>query len=227
MKTIASENYTKMHKIIDNGKTEILDLINTSIQFINEGVDKKEIINYLIEFRQKYENNNLVFIEFDKIIEESRDVLTNIMNDSTQIMMSSQVQDITSQQLAAVNHTLENIQGRLVQVLSIIESVETNGQLPEDSYEEDKSNISKLHRDIAFDPDAVKSLSVKESKQNEIDDLFEKFSSGAAIDINTIEEDISVEDIDDLINNFASFNTAAEEDTSDGMSQDDINALFG
>lgn len=224
---IATENYSKMHKIISNGKMEVLDLINTTIQFINEGVDKPEIIKYLNNFLQKYENDNLVFIEFEKIIEESREILSNIMNDSTQIMMSSQVQDITSQQLAAVNHTLENVQQRLMHVLMIIESVEMNGQLPESHFNEDKSNISHLHRDIAFDPDAVKALSVKESKQDEIDDLFSKFASGEAIEIDTNEEPVSVDDIDDLINSFTSFNKTEEETTDDGMSQDDINALFG
>ncbi len=220
---IASENYTKMNKIINKGKMEVLDLVSTTIQFLNEGVSQTEIIGYLNDFRQKYENDNEIFIEFNKIIEESKEILSNIMNDSTQIMMSSQVQDITSQQLAAVNHTLENIQGRLLQVLSIIDSVETNGELPQGEFSEDNSNVSKLHREIAFDPEAVNSLSVKETKQNEIDEIMSKFAGGETIDLT--EDTVSADDIDSLINSFSSFSNN-EEEVDDGMSQDDINALF-
>jgi chemotaxis regulatin CheY-phosphate phosphatase CheZ len=223
----ASENFAKIVKVISDDKMVVLDAINTAIQFINADVDKNEIINYLTEFRFSYANKNEKIVEFNKIIEESHTILTNIINDSTQIMMSSQVQDITSQQLAAVNHTLETIQNKLKQILFAIDTVETEGLMPAMEYYENTTNVSTLHREIAFDPDAVKAITNKESKQNDVDDLINKHNSGTITE-EDMKQEIDQDDIDALLNSFTSFSSNEEEQASaPEMSQDDIDSLFG
>jgi hypothetical protein len=100
---------------------------------------------------------------------------------------------------------------------------------------EEGKNVSHLHRDIAFDPDAVKAITSKETRQNDVDDLISKVESGeiSEDDINSeSDEAMDLDDIDALFGNNSETDTstfspdANEVDDSD-MSQDDIDALFG
>lgn len=218
-------NYNKLTKIIQEDRVAVLDTVNTAIQFIEADVNKEEVVAFLMEFRDKYENKNEKSLELNSVIEDSREILNNISNDSTQIMMSSQVQDITSQQLAAVNHTLETIQGKLKKILFAIDVIEKEGLMPANEYNENENSLSTMHRDIVFDPNAINSIINKETKQDEIDALMQKHAAGAVSEEDLIET-VSNDDIDDLLNNFASYSTT-DETVSDDMSQDDINALFG
>ena len=218
-------NYNKLTKIIQDDRVAVLDTVNTAIQFIEASVDKEEIIEFLKEFRDKYENRNEKSLELNSVIEDSRQILNNISNDSTQIMMSSQVQDITSQQLAAVNNTLETIQGKLKKILFAIDVIEKEGLMPAIEQNESEKSLSTMHREIVFDPNAINSIINKETKQDEIDALMQKHAAGAVSEEDLIET-VSNDDIDDLLNNFAAFNST-EETVSEDMSQDDINALFG
>ena len=218
-------NYNKLTKIIQEDRVAVLDTVNTAIQFIEADVNKEEVVAFLMEFRDKYENKNEKSLELNSVIDDSREILNNISNDSTQIMMSSQVQDITSQQLAAVNHTLETIQGKLKKILFAIDVIEKEGLMPANEYNENENSLSTMHRDIVFDPNAINSIINKETKQDEIDALMQKHAAGAVSEEDLIET-VSNDDIDDLLNNFASFSTTEETVTED-MSQDDINALFG
>lgn len=218
-------NYNKLTKIIQDDRVAVLETVNTAIQFIEAAVDKDEIIEFLKEFRDKYENKNEKSLELNSVIEDSRQILNNISNDSTQIMMSSQVQDITSQQLAAVNHTLETIQGKLKKILFAIDVIEKEGLMPAIEQNESEKSLSTMHRDIVFDPNAINSIINKETKQDEIDALMQKHAAGEVTE-QDLEEQVSNDDIDDLLNNFAAFSTT-DETVTDDMSQDDINALFG
>lgn len=218
-------NYNKLTKIIQEDRVAVLDTVNTAIQFIEAGVDKDEVIEFLKEFRDKYENKNEKSLELNTVIEDSRQILNNISNDSTQIMMSSQVQDITSQQLAAVNHTLETIQGKLKKILFAIDVIEKEGLMPAIEQNESEKSLSTMHRDIVFDPNAINSIINKETKQDEIDALMQKHAAGEVTE-QDLEESVSNDDIDSLLNNFAAF-SATDETVTDDMSQDDINALFG
>ncbi len=218
-------NYNKLTKIIQDDRVAVLDTVNTAIQFIEASVDKEEIIEFLKDFRDKYENRNEKSLELNSVIEDSRQILNNISNDSTQIMMSSQVQDITSQQLAAVNNTLETIQGKLKKILFAIDVIEKEGLMPAIEQNESEKSLSTMHREIVFDPNAINSIINKETKQDEIDALMQKHAAGAVSEEDLIET-VSNDDIDDLLNNFAAFNST-EETVSEDMSQDDINALFG
>ncbi|MCX8010034.1 MAG: hypothetical protein N3A61_02680, partial [Ignavibacteria bacterium] len=132
----------------------------------------------------------------DKTINETNSILDSINMDSSSIMMSLQVQDITSQQLAAVNHLIETVQDKLMKIIEKFEktSIETLIQKPDF---ESNTNVSKLHRDIAFDPDAVKTNQEKDGMQSSVDELIKMHKA----DLNNEEppEHTLQDDIDRLV----------------------------
>jgi chemotaxis regulatin CheY-phosphate phosphatase CheZ len=115
--------------------TEILDLVDkiaVQITEIKETVEGMRSSGGHDAFEPSY-----------KSIEEKLD---NIEMNTSSIMMSLQVQDITSQQIAAVNHLMESVQGRL-------------GSLVEDfgnaNFDDMKSSSIEFPSDVTFDADAV------------------------------------------------------------------------
>jgi chemotaxis regulatin CheY-phosphate phosphatase CheZ len=115
--------------------TEILDLVDKIAVQITE-------IKGTVEDMRK-EGGGEKFEPSYKSIEEKLD---NIEMNTTSIMMSLQVQDITSQQIAAVNHLMSSVQGRL-------------GSLVEDfgnaNFDEMKNSKVDFPTDVTFDANAV------------------------------------------------------------------------
>ncbi|HLP18086.1 MAG TPA: protein phosphatase CheZ [Bacteroidota bacterium] len=115
--------------------TEILDLVDKI------AVQITEIKSTVEGMRTQSENDK--FEPSYKSIEEKLD---NIEMNTNSIMMSLQVQDITSQQIAAVNHLMESVQGRL-------------GSLVDDfgkaNFDEMKGNSIDFPTDVTFDANAV------------------------------------------------------------------------
>lgn len=142
-------------------------------------------------------------------INSMKEMIDNIRNDSSSIMLALQVQDITSQQIAAVNHLLNTVQTRLNSLISKFQSGEITKVA---TVQEQTTNVTELHRVIAFDPDAVESLIDNAARQDEIDKLFEQ---------QTIEDTSSSKEPDNK--------TAQSTETLDSeekISQDDIDKLF-
>jgi chemotaxis regulatin CheY-phosphate phosphatase CheZ len=138
-----------------------------------------------------------------------KEMIDNIRNDSSSIMLALQVQDITSQQIAAVNHLLNTVQTRLNSLISKFQSGDITKVA---TVQEQTTNVTELHRVIAFDPDAVESLIDNAARQDEIDKLFEQ---------QTIEDTSSSKEPDNK--------TAQSTETLDSeekISQDDIDKLF-
>jgi chemotaxis regulatin CheY-phosphate phosphatase CheZ len=142
-------------------------------------------------------------------INSMKEMIDNIRNDSSSIMLALQVQDITSQQIAAVNHLLNTVQTRLNSLISKFQSGDITKVA---TVQEQTTNVTELHRVIAFDPDAVESLIDNAARQDEIDKLFEQ---------QTIEDTSSSKEPDNK--------TAQSTETLDSeekISQDDIDKLF-
>ena len=157
--------------------------------------------------------------EFEKL---NNGYITELNDDLTAIMMALQVQDITSQQIAAVNHLLETIQVRLAKILRHFQESELAEIIAPEGFQEDM-NITNLHRSIAFDPDALDAIKKKESRQDDVDALLAKVSSGTLSD-DDLKEDANDVDIDAL---FASAGAVADESAGgEEISGDDIDALF-
>lgn len=191
-------------------------------------------INFFID-RMKNATTN----EHIEIISKTKKKLNEMAEEANSIIMSLQMQDITAQQLAAVNHLLESIQKRLSKIMKQLNSHDKEEGVKDLLNHDDEIKISKLHRSIAFDPDAVESIGRKDTRQANVDTLIEDINSGK--DIND-EENVNVDDLLASFSNQVEDNEEQEEqnkneqsstsaendaDNLEEISQDDIDALFG
>jgi chemotaxis regulatin CheY-phosphate phosphatase CheZ len=202
-----------------------LQLLETVAEGITSGKNLTPLLSDINLFITRMKNATKE--ENTEVISSIIDRVRHISDDANTIINSLQVQDITAQQLAAVNHLLENIQSRLSGIMSHINN---EGSKVNDDFDE-TIRISKLHRDIAFDPDAVDSITA-EHRQEDIDALLS--------DPNLLSSSTDVENVEsneDVLNNFANASNekeqidenssqATEETEYEEFSQDDIDALF-
>ncbi len=116
--------------------------------------------------------------KFEPSFKSIETTLENIEMNTSSIMMSLQVQDITSQQIAAVNHLMASVQGRL-------------GSLVDDfgraNFDDMKSTNVEFPSDVTFDANAIYSKAT--DRQELANDVVNKlipdanaFSSQADID---------------------------------------------
>lgn len=242
----AKVKLTKVSSATEDATIKIMDIVDginnklMEIQTINQSLDDtnsvKNELNSLLDDIASDENTNpelkkrieavkerLAKEHFDIII-DINNRLNDIINDTTNIMLSLQVQDITSQQLAAVNHLLTKMQKRFSEILSKFEETDLS-QIVTDDNEEDDINVSRLNRDIAFDPEAINSMSNDDETQSGIDSLIDKFMDNSLTedDLKPDEKKITEEEIVDE-EDLTAFN---EESSDDEFSQDDIDKLFG
>jgi len=105
-----------------------------------------------------------------KILNESLPLFDKIKNDAYNITMSLQVQDITTQQLAAVNHLIESVQEKLASLLYNFNESSLNHNADSDQLDS---------RDFSFNPDA---RYTKSSEQQQIADGIVQQSSVATQD---------------------------------------------
>jgi chemotaxis regulatin CheY-phosphate phosphatase CheZ len=238
--TVITQNMEKMVEI-DTAKREaplkVLEIIQKAVA--KKGDDKLlPQLNALID-KFKQDPNS----EYQDAIDNNKELLQSIQMDASSIMMSLQVQDITSQQIAAVNHMLTTIQGKLGSILQKFSSTDLSDLASEEKGP--TTNVSSLHRNIAFDPEAIDAITNKDVRQGEVDALManqEDIINGLHDDpepanaqaVAVDNEEISADDIDALFGNGAAEDTTedapAEESAADEFeqaSQDDIDALFG
>ncbi len=168
--------------------TEILDVVD-SISLDVEKVDK-----YIHDIKSKEDEKNKSWEEIKKLIPsssaadklikqyESLDVFSStipaieevfgkIRNDVYKITLSLQVQDITSQQLAAVNHLIESVRMRLSSLIVHLDETELN------SVDNVKLDIPEK---ATFDPDAVYTKSTE--RQDVADELINSINAKATQD---------------------------------------------
>lgn len=174
--------------------TEILDLVDKVTTEIHSA--EANLNSYLQrEEGKEIILNDLAFLLSDnskatKLLEEYRSINTtddmlaslfesfnSIKHDTNSIAISLQVQDITAQQLAAVNHLICSVQDRLANLVS---------DLNENDMEEWKTLNNPIQESVVFDSNARYSKSVENqsnvdiiiqterqhASQDEIDKLF-------------------------------------------------------
>lgn len=153
----------KSIQTMEDEKKKIWGQIKT---FIN---NSPEVMNLV----DKYEKLDMIREEIPKIL----NVFQKTRNDVNNITLSLQVQDITSQQLAAVNHLIESVREKLSSLIQNLNESETK-----------ESNILNISapKGAAFDPnaeytkstekqdvaDSLVSSSLNKTSQDEIDKLF-------------------------------------------------------
>ena len=166
---VISRNLNSLRDIKDEHHQSVerlLDILHKAIQSnenLNDYLPEISTIVRLIKENQ--------LEKFDTTITETNSILDSISMDSSSIMMSLQVQDITSQQLAAVNHLIEAVQGKLMNIIEKFETTNIETLMAQEDLGLANTNVAKMHRAIAFDPDAIKTTAEKEQMQTSVDDL--------------------------------------------------------
>ncbi len=120
--------------------------------------------------------SKLLFEEYEGIenglnsIPQMVDSIKKIRDDAYNITLSLQVQDITTQQLAAVNHLIESVQGKLASIIVEFEGT-TNFE---------KGQDFEFTEEVNFNPDAVYTKSTENQKL--VDDLINEGSKNTSQD---------------------------------------------
>ncbi len=158
---------TEILDLVDSLNDDLTDIEKTMVDVLAKETDKKDFLMSLIPMLKK-ENAELFIKDFlnKNCSTEKLGVLLlqvgKMKNDSNSIALSLQVQDITSQQLATVNHLIESVQDRLS---SLIEDFDNTKITEQDS------NLN-IPEGAAFDPNARYSKSLV--PQQEADSIFSK-----------------------------------------------------
>ncbi len=160
---------------------------------------------------------------------ESLNAVRNHMN---RIMMSLQVQDITAQQLASVNHLIESVRVRMAEIFE---------RLTHDVEIEVDDMVDLRQTQSRFDPTAH--YNPQGDHQNRADQVIDAYASGDGASLTSGPDPVVPSDIDALFASapaafpeapvaaddidalFAASAPAAER--NEPASQDDIDALFG
>jgi chemotaxis regulatin CheY-phosphate phosphatase CheZ len=158
--------------------TEILDLVDEITNILtgieSQAVDFFKDINERVssyeKLKEMFKDNEEVLSLVEKISPskaaelQKTNILENIAKikaDSYQITLSLQVQDITAQQLASVNHLIESVHSKLSSLIQDIDQADLNADI--------KGIVMETPEGVVFDPNA--SYSNKEERQKEIDVL--------------------------------------------------------
>jgi methyl-accepting chemotaxis protein len=229
------EDVMKQLKQFRDAQMQVLEnpltLLQTIADAITAGKDVAPMLDDINQFITR--THDIINTEHATVITNIIDKVAAISDDANSIINSLQIQDITAQQLAAVNHLLETIQNRLSGIMKHLEP-EAFPSVQADANFDDTIQISKLHRNIAFDPEAVDSMSAT-NRQQDVDALLADPSALLDAEPEEDEAEQSPVNIDDLLSQFENSNgeeesvapvEATEETNTDEISQDDIDALF-
>lgn len=174
----ASNQIQNVTSATELATTEILDLVdvlNADLESIEKCVvdclekekDKEDFLNSLIP--KLNVSDSKIFVDEFLIKNRSslnlnavKDRIKKMKDDTNSITLSLQVQDITSQQLATVNHLIESVQDRLASLIDDFDNTKLN---------ENENNLN-LPEGASFDPNARYSKSLV--PQQEVDSIFNK-----------------------------------------------------
>ncbi len=180
----------------------MIKLLKMELTGKNDALLKKVLL--LNQKKQKIQKN------FLPVFEKFKETLNTVQDKATSIMMSLQVQDITSQQLAAVNHLIESIEDKLSLLMNRFHET--------DNLDDPKT---KATPNRTFDPNAAYDTSGK--RQEVADEIFSSSPGNPATEAPD-NSAASQNDIDDLFNNKAV--APAETPDKSAASQNDIDDLF-
>ncbi len=185
--SVIHSNAREIQALVDRQESSRKQAVYQIQRLIDSGQGDSETLKEIKALLQRMN----IYGQVQKATKETEDLMDSISNDATQIMMTLQVQDITAQQLAAVNHLIEETQKQL---RGIVERFYTRGldklfdeldvevrQKPDREMPPEKAKVTKLHREIAFDEEAIVSLEEGgQQRQQMVEELMQQFESGQA-----------------------------------------------
>lgn len=157
---------TEILDLVDSLNSDLTDIEKTMVDILAKETDKSDFLFSLIPLLNKKDAEIFIkdFLNKNSSTEKLGQLLLQVgkmKNDSNSIALSLQVQDITSQQLATVNHLMESVQDRLASLIQDFDNTKISDQ--------DSLNIPE---GASFDPNARYSKS--EVPQREVDSIFSK-----------------------------------------------------
>lgn len=167
-------NMQRMNAINQNTRIFPKTILKVLAEISTGNFGKDEILSKIKSEIQVCEDENQ---EFDDLVNINKDLSQKISDESNAIMMALQVQDITAQQIAAVSFLMQNLNSRFSVFLENFDKLEVADVVPVAKKPVEiveNPNITQLHRTIAFDPDAIDTMT-KVSQQGDIDDLIASF----------------------------------------------------
>ncbi|HEY9189076.1 MAG TPA: hypothetical protein VIR55_14375 [Ignavibacteria bacterium] len=233
----AASQLSKVTEATEMATTEILDMVDgiifkvngiqTNLNRFKSYSDLQDDLSNRIQKRlslleQKYPNDPDIksMKELWEKVDQSGNILDplqssqNYMNEirqlSSNIMIALQVQDITAQQIASVNHLIESVQEKLSTLLSQLDSE----NLPELT-EAQKVAIKK----VAFDSNAVYTKAGE--RQHIADEIISQVKSTPSVD-----EIVNEQKEEQVVETKKEEKKTETTDDFDIASQDDIDALF-
>jgi chemotaxis regulatin CheY-phosphate phosphatase CheZ len=184
----ASHQLTNVTSATELATTEILDLVDgvtNEVRGIEKGLksllncenEKEKLLESLLPLIKDNDEALKIFEEHksksstNTTVNSTFDSLNTIKDQAYNITLSLQVQDITAQQLAAVNHLIESVQERLSGLVSDLAVNEIK----------DFGNLTMpVPEGVSFDPNARYSKS-DENQQN-VDDIIKTQMENASQD---------------------------------------------
>ncbi len=172
----AKDQISNVSSATELATTEILDIIDSIsldmdkieksvIDFQSKDEERKKIWNKLKEIVSNNSEALELMIQlellnqYNPVVPEMLDTFKRIKNGVYSITLSLQVQDITSQQLAAVNHLIESVRTRLSSLIIHLDETEIK-------------DLSEMKIDVpegsTFDPDAIYT---KSSEKQDVADI--------------------------------------------------------
>lgn len=177
--------------------TEILDQIDAAGQTLEEISDycgtmdenqnkRQEKLDRLKEILKENKEAGKLLDEIEKLTDnksttENITSRVNVLNDTNfQMTMSLQVQDITSQQLAAVNHLINNVQGKLETLIDDIDNSKISDQIRD--LRVVKPQEEEPVEKVTFDAKATYAKDDRQKKADEVIDDHKERASQDEID---------------------------------------------
>ena len=106
----AYERYEEDLSALRKADEELLALLESRL-------DTEEHSDLLAEVQDIHQTKQSIADDIYAATEDEREVVETMRQQMTEIMMALQVQDITSQQIAAVNHIIETLRDRMTRLL--------------------------------------------------------------------------------------------------------------
>lgn len=141
----------EMGEILDKRKEK--EKIGQELQKQINFTDEQKIL-----LSQLYEKDNI-----DELLSDIKEKLSILNDESYQITLALQVQDITTQQLAAVNHLIESVNDKLSGLVDDIHKAELDDK---------KVDEIEVPDTATFDPNAR--YDKDETRQQNVDDIIEE-----------------------------------------------------
>lgn len=157
---------TEILDLVDSLNSDLSDIEKTMVGILGKEIDKTDFLLSLIPLLNKQDAEIFIkdFLNKNSSSEKLGQLLMQVgkmKTDSNSITLSLQVQDITSQQLATVNHLMESVQARLASLIEDFDNTKISDQ-----------DLLNIPEGASFDPNARYSKS--EVPQQEVDSIFSK-----------------------------------------------------